>query len=309
MTAPSLARTLVLLTAVISGVSVFVNYYAIQGTNSDAFLTVRNATVAIFLLALVPLGRRLTLPRRDWGRLLLVGLIGGAIPFLLFFRGLQLAGQAGAASASFGYRTLFLMAAVIGVVALGERLSLRYAAAAGLVLAGNVLLLSLTAPVWSDGTALVLLATGLWAGEYALSKRLLRDLDGWTVALGRMGFGAVFLLGFLLATGQIGGLGALTAAHWGWVLISALLLTAFVATWYGGLKEVDLSRASLVLALAFPITWVLSVAVGRTPLGLPQAAGAAAVAFRVALGVGLTTLRGMWDAVLQRLRATAGARG
>ena len=309
MTAPSLARTLVLLTAVISGVSVFVNYYAIQGTNSDAFLTVRNATVAIFLLALIPLGRRLTLPRRDWGRLLLVGLIGGAIPFLLFFRGLQLAGQAGAASASFGYRTLFLMAAVIGVVALGERLSLRYAAAAGLILAGNVLLLSLTAPVWSDGTALVLLATGLWAGEYALSKRLLRDLDGWTVALGRMGFGAVFLLGFLLATGQIGGLGALTAAHWGWVLISALLLTAFVATWYGGLKEVDLSRASLVLALAFPITWVLSVAVGRTPLGLPQAAGAAAVAFGVALGVGLTTLRGMWDAVLQRLRATAGARG
>jgi len=309
MTAPSLARTLVLLTAVISGVSVFVNYYAIQGTNSDAFLTVRNATVAIFLLALVPLGRRLTLPRRDWGRLLLVGLIGGAIPFLLFFRGLQLAGQAGAASASFGYRTLFLMAAVIGVVALGERLSLRYAAAAGLILAGNVLLLSLTAPVWSDGTALVLLATGLWAGEYALSKRLLRDLDGWTVALGRMGFGAVFLLGFLLATGQIGGLGALTAAHWGWVLISALLLTAFVATWYGGLKEVDLSRASLVLALAFPITWVLSVAVGRTPLGLPQAAGAATVAFGVALGVGLTTLRDMWDAVLQRLRAMAGARG
>jgi len=309
MTAPSLARTLVLLTAVISGVSVFVNYYAIQGTNSDAFLTVRNATVAIFLLALVPLGRRLTLPRRDWGRLLLVGLIGGAIPFLLFFRGLQLAGQAGAASASFGYRTLFLMAAVLGVVALGERLSWRYAAAAGLVLAGNVLLLSLTAPVWSDGTALVLLATGLWAGEYALSKRLLRDLDGWTVALGRMGFGAVFLLGFLLATGQIGGLGALTAAHWGWVLISALLLTAFVATWYGGLKEVDLSRASLVLALAFPITWVLSVAVGRTPLGLPQAAGAATVAFGVALGVGLTTLRDMWDAVLQRLRAMAGARG
>ena len=309
MTAPSLARTLVLLTAVISGVSVFVNYYAIQGTNSDAFLTVRNATVAIFLLALIPLGRRLTLPRRDWGRLLLVGLIGGAIPFLLFFRGLQLAGQAGAASASFGYRTLFLMAAVIGVVALGERLSLRYAAAAGLILAGNVLLLSLTAPVWSDGTALVLLATGLWAGEYALSKRLLRDLDGWTVALGRMGFGAVFLLGFLLATGQIGGLGALTAAHWGWVLISALLLTAFVATWYGGLKEVDLSRASLVLALAFPITWVLSVAVGRTPLGLPQAAGAATVAFGVALGVGLTTLRDMWDAVLQRLRAMAGARG
>ena len=309
MTAPSQGRTLVLLTAVISGVSVFVNYYAIQGTNSDAFLTVRNATVAIFLLALVPLGRRLTLPRRDWGRLLLVGLIGGAIPFLLFFRGLQLAGQAGAASASFGYRTLFLMAAVIGVVALGERLSLRYAAAAGLILAGNVLLLSLTAPVWSDGTALVLLATGLWAGEYALSKRLLRDLDGWTVALGRMGFGAVFLLGFLLATGQIGGLGALTAAHWGWVLISALLLTAFVATWYGGLKEVDLSRASLVLALAFPITWVLSVAVGRTPLGLPQAAGAATVAFGVALGVGLTTLRDMWDAVLQRLRAMAGARG
>jgi len=301
----SLGLTLVLLTALISGVSTFVNFYAVAGTSSDAFLTVRNATVAVFLLALVPLGRRLTLPRRAWGRLLLVGLIGGAIPFLLFFRGLQMAGQAGAASASFGYRTLFLMAAGLAVVALGERLSWRYAAAAGIVLAGNVLLLSLTSPIWSDGTGLVLLATALWAGEYTLSKRLLRELDGWTVALGRMGFGSVFLLLFLVATGQVGSVGALSAAHWGWVLLSALLLTGFVGTWYSGLKEVDLSRASLMLALAFPITWVLSVSVGRTTLSLPQAAGAVAVTFGVALGVGLFSLRDTWDSVVVRVRTVA----
>mgnify|MGYP000138113515 CR=1 FL=1 len=35
---------------------------------------------------------------------------------IVFFRGLQLAGASGAATATFGYRTLFLMAAVLGVV-------------------------------------------------------------------------------------------------------------------------------------------------------------------------------------------------
>src|SRR3989304_3468840 len=81
MTAPSLARTLVLLTAVISGVSVFVNYYAIQGTNSDAFLTVRNATVATFLLApRAPRGRPPPRPRPVGAPPAAVGLSGAASP-------------------------------------------------------------------------------------------------------------------------------------------------------------------------------------------------------------------------------------
>ncbi len=297
---------LVLLTVLISGVSNFVNFYAVQGTNSDAFIAVRNAVVALMLVPLVALaGRtvRTRLSRGDWIRLATIGLIGGAIPFLLFFRGLQMAGASGAATATFGYRTLFFMAAVLGVVFLRERLSPRLWLAAVLLLAANALLLSLTAPIWSDGTAYVLVATALWAGEYTLSKRTLRNVPSGTVALGRMGFGGLFLLGYVAATGQLGAVAALSGAQWQWLALSAALLVGFVATWYAGLKSVDLSVAAAMLVLAFPITWALGFFAGQSTFSLVQAAGVVAIVLGVALAIGLTSLRDTWATVVAWIRA------
>ncbi len=299
---------LVLLTVLISGVSNFVNFYAVQGTNSDAFIAVRNAAVALMLVPLALLaGRtlRAKLTRTDWLKLGTIGLVGGAVPFLLFFRGLQIAGSSGAATATFGYRTLFLMAAVFGVVFLHERISPRIALAAVLLLAGNVLLLSLTAPVWTDGTAYVLAATALWAGEYTLSKHALRTLPSGTVALGRMGFGGVFLLAYVALTGQIGSIAALSGAQWQWVALSAVLLVGFVATWYAGLQSLDVSVASAMLVLAFPVTWALGFLASRSTFGLPQAAGVVAIVLGVSLAVGLTSLRDTWATVIAWIRSRA----
>ena len=297
---------LILLTVLISGVSNFVNFYAVQGTNSDAFLAVRNAAVALMLLPLGLLAVRTVrtrLTRVDWVKLGTIGLIGGAIPFLLFFRGLQMAGATGAATATFGYRTLFLMAAILGVVFLRERLSPRLALAAGLLVAGNALLLSLTAPIWTDGTAYVLLATGLWAGEYTLSKHTLRSVPSGTVALARMGFGGVFLLAYVAVTGQLGSVAALSGAQWQWVALSAVLLVGFVATWYAGLKTVDVSVATAMLTLAFPITWALGFLGSRSTFGLAQAAGVVAIVLGTAFAIGLVSLRETWDTVLVWLKA------
>ncbi len=297
---------LVFLTVLISGVSNFVNFYAVQGTSSDAFIAVRNATVAVMLVPvglLAVRGLPKGLARRDWVKLGTIGLIGGAIPFLLFFRGLQIAGTAGAATATFGYRTLFLMASVFGVVFLSERLSPRFALAAGLLVAGNALLLSLTAPIWTDGTAYVLAATALWAGEYTLSKHTLRNVPSGTVALGRMGFGGVFLLGYVALTGQLGSVAALSGAQWEWILLSAVLLVGFVTTWYAGLKTVDLSVASAMLVLAFPITWVLGFFASKSAFGLPEAAGVVAIVLGVVAAVGVASLRETWDTVAGWVRA------
>ena len=297
---------LVLLTVLISGVSNFVNFYAVQGTNSDAFLAVRNAAVALMLLPLGLLAVRTVrtrLTRLDWVKLGTIGLIGGAIPFLLFFRGLQMAGASGAATATFGYRTLFLMAAILGVVFLRERLSPRLALAAGLLLAGNALLLSLTAPIWTDGTAYVLLATGLWAGEYTLSKHTLRSVPSGTVALARMGFGGVFLLAYVAVTGQLGSIAALSRAQWQWVALSAVLLVGFVATWYAGLKTVDVSVATAMLTLAFPITWALGFLASRSTFGLAQAAGVVAIVLGTAFAIGLVSLRETWETVILWVRS------
>lgn len=296
---------LVLATAFISGVSTFVNFYAVKGTSSDAFVTVRNVMVAA---AFVPVAffatRSLRAPALraiDWGRLVVIGLIGGAIPFLLFFHGLEIATAAGgAATASFGYRTLFLWATVFGVVFLHEKFHWRIALGASLLLGGSLLMLSLTTPIWTNGTAYVLAATVLWAAEYTVSKRTLRDLPSATVALGRMGFGAVFLVGYLSFTVQWGTVVGFTGAQWEWVGISAALLGAFVASFYPGLKRVDLGVASSALVLGFPITWVLSVLVQGASFTLAQAAGVLAVVAGVGVVIGLVQLREAWS-FLRRL--------
>ncbi len=256
---------LVLATVLVSGVSNFVNFKAVQGTDVDAWIAVRNGVVALLLVPLAVLVRgagRVRLGWGDWSRLALIGLVGGAVPFLLYFHGFQMAAaEGGAATASLGYRSLFLMAAVLGFLFLREHVSRRFLLAAVLLFAGNVLLLSLTGPVWTDGTAFVLLATALWAGEYTLSKRALKSLPSGTVALGRMGFGAGFLLAFLALSGQVGSIAAFAPVDWMNLALSALLLFAFVTTWYAGLRTVDLSVASSLLVLAFPVTWLLGVVV------------------------------------------------
>ncbi|EQD63549.1 membrane protein containing DUF6, transmembrane, partial [mine drainage metagenome] len=220
---------LVLITAGISGVSTFVNLYAVSGTNSDAFVTVRNGAVALLLVPLAVItmygAARTPLSRGDWTRLVLIGIMGGGIPFLLFFHGLELATAAGAgATASFLYRTLFLIAAVLAIVVLKERFHWRIALAAALLLGGNLLLLSFTTPIWANGDGYVFAATALWAVEYTISKRTLRRLPSQTVALGRMGFGAVFLVGYLAATEQMSAVGSFSGGEWIWVAISSVLL-------------------------------------------------------------------------------------
>ncbi len=286
---------LVLSTAVISGVSTFLNTYAVGGTSTDAFVTVRNSLVA---LAMVPMallatsGTRKGLEKRDWARLAVIGLIGGSIPFLLFFHGLQMATQAGGGvTASFFYRTLFLMAIVMGIVTLGERLRPAALLGAVLLLGGNALLLSLTSAIWVDGTGYVVLATLLWACEYTLSKWTMRDLPSGTVALGRMGFGAVFLLAYLAFTDQVAAVGAFSAAQWIWVGISAALLVAFVATWYEGLRRVDLGVATSMLVLGFPVTFLLAVALRGSPMSLGQSLGVFAIFAGAALTVGWVLAR------------------
>jgi len=293
---------LVLGTALISGVSTFVNSYAVAGTNSAAFVTVRNLAVAAFIapIALVVGTRSLVrLLGVDFGWLALIGLIGGAIPFLLFFQGLELATKAGgAATASFVYRTLFLMAAVFGVLFLKERFSTRVVVAAVLLLAGNLLLLSIISPLWTPGMTYVFAATALWAAEYTVSKKLLARLPSTTVGFGRMGFGAVFLVGYLGLTSQYGSVTALTGGQWVWVGISAALLTAFVLTWYAGLKQVDLVVATSVLVLGFPMTWLLGILVRGTPFTADETAGATAILAGTLLVVGWQK----WNDLAESLR-------
>lgn len=302
---PGLA--LVLATVVVSGVSNFVNVRAVQGTDVDAWIAVRNGLVALFLVPLAFVARAAPHPRlgrADWARLALIGVLGGAVPFLLYFHGFQVASaQGGAATASLGYRCLFLMATVLAVLVLKERLPRRFLAGAGLLVAGNALLLSFSGPVWTDGTAYVLLATAMWAAEYTLSKRAMRSLPSGTVALARMGIGGAVLLGYAGLTGHAPAIVTFSETDWMTLFLSGLLLLGFVSTWYAGLRTMDLSAASALLALAFPITWALDVLAAGGAATWSPAVGAGLVALGVALALGIAVVRDAVAAVPRWVRS------
>ncbi len=255
---------LVLATAAISGFSVFVNRFGVAGMDASVFTTLKNVLVALLLIStLLALGEWKTLKtlrQKEWGRLALIGLVGGSVPFVLFFTGLRLTS---AAQGSLIQKTMFVFVAILAAAFLKERIDKRIVAGGILLVLGNLLVLRMTGFTFGAGDALILLATALWAAEITLSKRFLtaaKDLPGRVVALGRMGFGAAFLLVYLLATQKITLISGLTSGSWLWIIMTSALLYGYVFTFYEGLKTVKASVATAVLLLGTVITTLLTLA-------------------------------------------------
>lgn len=268
-----------LATAVISGFSIFANKFGVAGINPGAYALARGALVAMLLAAvMLAFGswRQLKqLSRKQWLLLATVGLVGGCIPFLLFFQGLQLTQ---AAQASFIHKTMFAFVAAISIIALKEKPSVKTLAAAGLLLAGNFIFLQLSTPTWDYGSLLILTATVLWAGENVLSKRLLAEIKPDVLAFGRMAFGAAFTATWLATTGEINLASNITALQWQWIAATSLLLLLYVTTWYRALSRLNATLATSVLLLGAPITAALNYAYAGAAVTPLQTAGAAMLA-------------------------------
>lgn len=251
---------LVLTTALISGISIALNAYAVKGFDSSVFTLAKNAIVA-FALAAVVLATRIDLraiPARSWLLLGVVGLIGGALPFLLFFYGLSLVSGA---AAGLIHKTLFVFVGIFAWLFLRERFSPFALLGAALILSGTVLSIR-GSLVFEAAHLFILAATVLWALENVLSKHLTKTLPARLVAFGRMGFGSVFLLLFVLATGKGPLLVSMTPAQYGWIALTSLFLLGYVFTYYEGLARIRVSTAAALLSLGAPITAIISFATG-----------------------------------------------
>ena len=272
---------LVAVTAVISGAAIFVSKLGLKDFDPALFTWLRNTIVAVLLLGIVAgageWGAFKKLTARDWMKLAAIGLIGGSIPFLLFFQGLTLTS---AANASFIHKTMFVWAALLAAPLLGERIGRRLLPAAVLFLLGNALLLKLlpggSGPQFGD--LLILGATLLWAGENVLSKHVLRTIPPKIVALGRMGIGSLIILGVLIATGKLTLLGQLPPLHLGWVALTALFPLGYVLTWYAGLREIKVTTATSILLLGSPVTTLLTALGSGLLPSVPQGLGIALIA-------------------------------
>ena len=198
-------------TACVSGVAVYVNAKGVaRFDDATVYTTAKDAVAGLALLALAaPLlaTRPRTVGRAAWpgtGRqrlgVVTIAVIGGSVPFVLFFEGLA---RASATQAAFIHKTLVLWVAVLAVVLLRERLGPLHVLAIGLLMAGQVLLVpSLGVVTFGAGEAMILGATLLWAVEVILVKRLVTGLDPRTLAAARMGLGTLLLIAWVAVTGR-----------------------------------------------------------------------------------------------------------
>ena len=266
---------LALATAGISGAAVFLNSYGVKAFgDATTYTTAKNVIAALVLLALIGAmsargqGAVLTRPSRpgQWWGLAVVGIFGGAIAFALFFEGLALSS---AVDAAFLQKTLLVWVAVLAVPLLGERLGALQVAAIALLMLGQVGLAGGTTTIFGRGQLMVLGATLLWAAEVIIAKRLLTDLSSWTVGLTRMGVGSVVLVAWTLIRGDGGALLTMTGNQWKWVLVTGVILAAYVSTWFAALSRAPAVDVTAVLVVAAVITAGLASAVNGKPL-VPQ---------------------------------------
>ena len=288
-----LGLVLALCTAAVSAVSVYLNASAVRAFgDATVYTTAKNLVAAALLTVLAGIvfagrgDRGGSLSGRQWLGLAAVGVVGGSVPFVLFFEGLA---RASSPQAAFLQKTLVVWVALLAVVLLHERVGWPHLAAIALLVVGQVGLASTGAFPFDAGAAMILAATLLWSVEVVLVKRLLAHLSSWTLALARMGLGSAVLLGWLAATGRLGDLASLTGPQVQWLAVTGLLLTAYVALWFAALARAQAVDVTAILVLGAVGTAVLSGVLDGVKLA-PQAVWLGLIAAGVAL-VGAAMLR------------------
>lgn len=245
---------LALFTAVISGVSIFINKFGVAGVNPFMFSFMKNLVVGLFLFSVIVLFKNFKEIKRlkygQWGQLLLIGVVGGCVPFLLFFYGLKITS---AMNAAFIHKTLFIWVSVLAVIFLKEKINKKYLIGAFLLIVANLILIKSFS--FGFGEFLIFIATVLWSVEIAISKHVLKKLSSEVVAFGRMFFGSIFILIFLLVTGNFT---FVSLPQLAWVGLTSVFLFFYVFTFYGALKLEKATVVTPILLLGSFITLVLN---------------------------------------------------
>jgi drug/metabolite transporter (DMT)-like permease len=253
---------LAFLTAFISGVSNFVNKIAVTAIKPPLVFTAeKNAIVGLLIIGILIATwkwkkiKNLNLKQITY--LILIGIIGGSLPFYLFFTGLS---QIPAINGALIHKTLVFWVALLAIPFLKEKLSKLQILGVLLLFASNFVIGGFVSLQHSRGELFVLIATILWAIENVLAKKILPSVDPDIVVSARMGLGSLILLTATATTVPA----ALTKSlfmsqvQWFWLLISAALLFGYVLTWYRALKFAPAITVASILVSATLVTNVLS---------------------------------------------------
>jgi len=248
---------LALATAGFSGAAIFLNSLTVKAVGDAlVFTTVKNLGVGI-ILGLILLRSKINWGEvtNEWRRLLLIGIIGGSLPFYLFFQGLLTANPA---TAALIHKTLIFWVALWAVPVFKEKISVKQWLALGIIFGSNFIIGGLPALKWGRGEIMILGATLLWALENIIAKAALKNLSAEVVGGARMILGSLLLFGAVMMSGKMGLIFNLNAGQWGMTFVSIGLLFGYVMSWYKALKLAPVTLVATVLTLATIITNVIS---------------------------------------------------
>ncbi|MDZ7587629.1 MAG: DMT family transporter [Patescibacteria group bacterium] len=248
---------LALVTAGFSGVAVFLNSLTAKAVGDAlVFTTVKNLGVGV-LLAIVLARQKIDWQevKMHWKQLVVIGIIGGSLPFYLFFKGLMLVNPA---TGALIHKTLIFWVALWALPFLKEKISMKQWLALGLIFGSNFIIGGLPDLKWGRGEIMILGATLLWSIENIIAKLTLKQVAVDVVVGARMILGSLILLLAVVGSGKLGLIFKLNSAQWLMTLVSIGLLTGYVMTWYRALKAAPVTMVASVLVLATIITNVLS---------------------------------------------------
>jgi drug/metabolite transporter (DMT)-like permease len=242
-----------LLTALISGLANFLNKeIIISGINPVALTALKNGLVGLALIALViPLLKTQKLQTRNWLKFTTIAIIGGSIPFVLFFKGLALST---AIKGSFIHKTMFVWVALWSLIFFKEKFN-KYQFAALIILATAILpAIQFKFFSWGKGEIMILAATLFWSIEIMLVKKFLKNIDFRLLAAARMALGALIIFAYGIYTNELAQIQNLNILGWIKILIVSGFLFGYVFTWYKALSLAPATLVTSILTLAFPIT-------------------------------------------------------
>src|SRR3989338_1039207 len=248
-----------LITAVVSGFSIFASKIFVAKLDPLVFTTLKNLFVAVILSFMI-LNKRhidslMKLNRKDVLRLILIGIIGGGIPFALFFTGLSMTS---AATGAIIHKTLFIWVAILAYFFLKEKFGFLQIIGYVLIIASAIFIAKINKFSLGTGELMMLGATILWAVENVIAKGTLKNVSSELMGWARMTVGSVVLFAIVLFQGKSIAITGLSQAQLASVLIGGILLTAYVLTWYKALSYAPASLVTVILTLSTLITSSLS---------------------------------------------------
>lgn len=253
---------LALITAFISGIAIFVNKFAVTAIQPPVvFTAVKNAGVGLLILSLLLASRKWKLVKKlnkkELVYLFLIGIIGGSIPFYLYFTGLT---QIPAANAAIIHKSLVIWVALMAIPLLKEKMPPLQIFGVILLFGANLLVGGFQGFTFLEGEFLVLIATIFWAIENILAKKILPTVDPDIVTAARMGFGSIILMlaAAITAPAALSKSLSLTSTQWFFMIITMATLLGYVMSWYKALKYAPATTVTSVLVASTLVTNVLS---------------------------------------------------